>query len=458
MRRAMAQSALTFASVLMIVALAGCGGGARPVAGLPDDNTLQPGAIPAGESRTVRGPDGVVRVVTCPADGEACSVTPGEDDTGEPTDDAPVVVTPTVVTPTNKMIEQANDGPDGTSAGAHARGLEGNLLVERRLDHRRLNRIFVYDIGEWVERWSGISISSLLSESYPLALSAASWDEGTAPTLGLLVSALSLGDFGDLTVDSDSSISSLGTGWNGVALSQYADETTWRAVVYSNIEKAVGGVADEYYMTLGAWLTYPDDPDDSTKYHWGAFANNGFHEVRQRLSRAEINAFTGTATYEGPATGLYMTSTYSASGELGAPLELAKVGSFTATATINADFGSAGGVGGFGGSVTNFMENGESLGDWTVNLHNTDEALWDGAGGTDTTLFVGRTGGDAAGEGYPSDSLDGNWSVEFSSDGVGAGAGQAVGVFTASTPAANEDALRIVGAFGAERQGRVGSN
>ena len=67
MRRAMTHSALTCASVLMIVALAGCGGGGggktagpppTPVAGLPDDNTLQPGTttIPAGVSRPVGGP------------------------------------------------------------------------------------------------------------------------------------------------------------------------------------------------------------------------------------------------------------------------------------------------------------------------------------------------------------------------------------------------------------------
>ena len=51
-----------------------------PVTGLPDDHTLQPGAIPvpAGKSLEVQDADGVRMDLRCPADGEACVVIPGE--------------------------------------------------------------------------------------------------------------------------------------------------------------------------------------------------------------------------------------------------------------------------------------------------------------------------------------------------------------------------------------------
>ena len=81
------------AAVLMVAALAGCGGsssgGGRmaaapmptPIA-LPQGIVLEPGAIltiPAGMSRTVGQADGVRAVASCPEGGEDCVLTGGAD-------------------------------------------------------------------------------------------------------------------------------------------------------------------------------------------------------------------------------------------------------------------------------------------------------------------------------------------------------------------------------------------
>ena len=460
MKRAMAQSMLTFASVLMIVALAGCGGGARPVAGLPDDNTLQPGAIPAGESRTVRGPDGVVRVVTCPADGEACSVTPGEDDTGEPTDDAPVVVTRP-----NEMIRMANNGPENgpgeTSDGAHARAIDWMLRSDAPYD----SDVF----REAVTRVGAIVQST--ESPHALVTATASWETGTAPTLGLTVGGeTGFSNFYDdrsFSVDGDSSIPNLGEGWNGVALIDTTDsdlshlgweesESTGRAIVYSNIERSVGGTPDEDYLIFGVWLYVSHLPDSGTRdYGLGVFADG---HAATELTRANILALTGTATYEGPATGLYTKATYSAPytppafpATLGDRPTDAQVGSFTATARITADFGTGGSaVTGMSGNVANFMENGEPLGDWTVNLNSTDQVR--STRPELLELFYGSTGGQADGQ-----SLSGQWGVQFYRNSASGFPDSAVGVFTASgfpasIPDGDINSLSIVGAYGAERQ------
>ena len=587
MRRAMTYSALVFASVLMIVALAGCGGGsgktaatppstpvmppgdspqepdaATPIEGLPEGLALEPGTLSPGESRVLQetdgmrtlltcpaggdpcvisvGPDGpestggaptvatytpvalpsghslepgartvpaggsltvwaegaAETVVTCPDDGPACEVTFRSDGSAEYTGGTPAVVTsitglpeghgltagttipagattaageegriwgysrgrgsglacpaggedcfvawvsgstaefeggaPTLTTLTNEMVWQANNGPDGTSAGAHATGFEGRLL-----SGSTLHGMFTNSALGNVERAGAIVHSSLHPE--PTVTETASWDSGTAPTLGLSVNVASLR--GPPPVDRDSSIPSLGEGWNGVALSDTFGTLNFNghAVIYSNIEKAVGGTQDEYYLTLGAWLVTPTDPASaSTIYNWGAFANG---HAATALSRAQIIALTGTATYQGPATGLYSKATFTGSGGTRA-LQSSHVGSFTATATINADFDMNGTV---AGSITDFEENGQSLGEWTVNFPATQTIV---TGSSET--FFGRSGGSADGQ-----ALTGEWGVQPYRNSATSGAEMVAGTFTSSTAAANNDALHMVGAFGAERQ------
>ena len=395
---------------------------ATEITGLSGHTLTVGTTIPAGGSRSATYSRGRGSDVACPAGGEDCFVAWVSDSAAEFTGGAP-----TLAAVSNEMVWQANNGPDGTSDGAHARGLQGALLSGSSLDS-----MFRNVIAGWTGRAGG-SIVQSTAHPEPAVTATASWAGGAAPTLGLTLGATSF------SLDGDSSIPSLGEGWNGVALENDLATLTRRAVLYSNIEEAVGGTPDGYYLTLGAWVIFPDDPAaSSTQYNMGAFANG--HSATA-LNRNAVLGLTGTATYQGPATGLYTAATYTGSGGSRA-LESATVGSFTATATINANFGTGGGaVIGMGGSVTDFEENGESLGNWTVSLNTTAQVQ---SGALET--FYGRTGGSADGR-----ALSGNWGVQFYRDGTSGHPHSAVGVFTSSTAAANNDALHMVGAYGAER-------
>ena len=398
---------------------------ATTIEGLPEGHALTVGTtIPAGGSKSARYSMGRGSNVVCPAGGEDCFVAWVSDGAAEFTGGMPTL---TVVN--NQMVWQANNGPEGTSNGAHARRFEGLLLSSGTR-----NQMFEYAFPGLASRssGSGSNVHATTTATFPKATPTTSWTRGTAPTLGLSVVGTGSGSF---SLVEDSTVPSLGAGWNGVALSKETIPTarTGRAVIYSNIERPVSGTPDGYYMTFGSWLVMPiASSAASSQYDWGLFTDGN---AASRLTRAQVNALTGTATYEGPATGLHIKARYS-----GSTLRSAQVGSFTATATVNANFGSAGSVGGFGGSVTNFMENGESLGDWTVSLNNMDFTF-----ANNRTLFLGRTGGTAG-----TRSLSGTWSLQILSDGTGAG--YAVGTFSASTAANAYDALRIGGVFGVERQ------
>ena len=397
---------------------------------LPSGHTLNEGTIPAGVSRPIGGySKGRSYDIVCPFDGEDCVVTLGEYDF-ESTGGAP-----TVVAKYNRMVWQANNGPAGTSDGAHARGYVGRLVPGGSL-----NAMFASSGPNFGTVRAGGSIVQSTEGTEPGVTATASWaSSGAAPTLGLAVTGTGSNSF---SADGDSEVPSLGTGWNGVALGKTIPTgRVGRAVVYSNIEKQPdGGSADRYYLTLGAWLALPDDPAAaSNNYNMGAFANG--HSATALLRNTVIQ-LTGTATYEGPATGLYTTAGYSGSGG-SRRLESAEVGSFTATARINADFGATGSVTGrMSGTVTNFMENGESLGNWTVNLYRTD--LFQPAS---RELFYGRTTGSADGE-----SMAGQWGLQFYRNSTSGYPDSAVGVFTASTVASNNAALHLVGAYGADRR------
>ena len=408
------------------------------ITGLPEGHTLTAGTtIPAGTTISVgeegrilgysrgRGSEG--SGVACPAGGEDCFFAWVSGSTAEVEGG-----TPTLTTLTNEMVWQANNGPDGTSDGAHATGFEGRML-----SGSTLHSMFANQAEGWVQKRGAIVHSSLHPD--PLVTETASWDSGTAPTLSLNVDTSPLD--GPPLVDPDRWIPSLGEGWNGVALGETGELYTGNAVIYSNIEKAVGETQDEYYLTLGAWIAMPVDPAGAvTDYDWGAFANG---HAATALSRAQIRALTGSATYSGPATGLYSKATFTGSGSTRA-LQSSHIGSFTATATINADFDAGANMyGTMGGSITDFRENGASLGEWTVTLPATESVI-----STASEVFAGsHSGGSADGQ-----ALTGEWGVQPYRNSATSGAEMVVGTWTASTAATNNDALHMVGAFAGERQ------
>ena len=473
---------------------------------LPRGSSLSPGSIPPGESRTVRDADGMRTVVTCPAGGSACVVTvaesgveytggaltvatyldvPGDHllpagvttipagDSRElaaysrgrsyalvcPAGGSACVVTvtesgvastggaPYVDATTNEMVWQANYGPAGTSGGNHAMGLEGRIVSGATIDN-----LFAYGNAGFALRSGTIGQSTV--DSDPVVTPSVSRTGSAAPALGLTLGTTAFStlppaqlgsDPGLLSVDRYSALPSLGADWNGVALSKKGipGGKTVHAVLYSNIESpSSGGTPDANHLLFGAWLALPDNPAASAEYNMGVFADGA---AVGRLSQGQVNSLTGWASYRGPATGLYSKASYSGSGGARA-LTSAEVGTFTATTAVSTNFGSSGTVSGMTGTVTDFMENGVSLGNWRVELQDNNGFTF---GASNTIFNIGRTSGTADGRSLND---NGTWSIQYYRDGVRAGAGHAVGTFSASTPAAANDALHIVGAFGLERQ------
>ena len=214
-------------------------------------------------------------------------------------------------------------------------------------------------------------------------------------------------------------------------------------------------IKDKAYLSLGVWLSLPDMAD-------GRFDVGAFAEGNMPSARAALDALTGTARYEGPATGIWAKGVYPrprASTD-GRPSDCdcpvvgsTEVGAFSAQTHLWADFGTATDAPVVDGYVDTFTdENGTSLGKWFVQLDPT--ALPDPDADA-TTLFNGMTSGEADGR-----VLAGQWGVRFfkrtpnESDALHPG--YAAGTFSASTVDENTpldlNALHIIGAFGTEKQ------
>ena len=109
-------------------------------------------------------------------------------------------------------------------------------------------------------------------------------------------------------------------------------------------------VPDDQYMYFGWWRKEISD---------GTFSYGRFSDIAgAALSGGEFTGLEGTAVYEGPAIGQYA---------IDAPLSaVSSHGSFSATARLEANFGSAITAGNINGSITGF--NGEP--GWAVTLQN----------------------------------------------------------------------------------------
>ena len=189
-------------------------------------------------------------------------------------------------------------------------------------------------------------------------------------------------------------------------------------------------VPDADYLTFGAWLSAPRDPD-------GVHTVDVFATGADPFPKDNLAGLTGTATYEGSATGFY------AERAAGSGID---VGSFAAYVALRVDFGDAGALGSVAGRVANFRENGRSLGGWVVDLQAGD--INDAADGG---AFGGTTGGSADGR-----ALSGKWRGKFYGNGMAAGdhPSSAAGTFGARSGTAEGSGayLGIVGAFGAKKQ------
>ena len=183
---------------------------------------------------------------------------------------------------------------------------------------------------------------------------------------------------------------------------------------------------DEAYRYFGWWLR---DVGDS--YAFGAF-HAGVGDDAQDFS--SFAAVQGMATYTGPAAGRFVITP---------PIGDATAGGFTASATLEVDFGDDSAPGTVSGTVDGFMVDGDAMA-WSVELQSArigaDGAIAAGGGDTAHTVWSidARAG---ATPGSPT------WSGQFHD----VGEDQVPNVATGMFESVFGDIGRMIGAFGATR-------
>ena len=176
---------------------------------------------------------------------------------------------------------------------------------------------------------------------------------------------------------------------DGFVAGEAADPTSGTSATGTMVQ---GVVADSDYMVFGYWLEKTTARDGTMTYEVEVYS-------RGEMSY-DISDSVGTATYEGPATGLYMKKTVDPNGDPTSPFSS---GQFTADAMLTASFG--GDTVGDAhhdtvtGTITNFMDSsGDSISDWTLTLkRNTSATAEQATAGTFSGMTYGYKDGDAEG-------------------------------------------------------------
>ena len=128
-----------------------------------------------------------------------------------------------------------------------------------------------------------------------------------------------------------------------------------------------GVIKDPEYMQFGYWLQGTEG-EDGTTYEVSTFAGGS--------EFGDTSTVVGTASYAGPATGMFVKKTFDEGG-VGTP---SSSGQFTADANLKAHFGqdndmmiAPGLLNSISGTVTNFMHGGQMIDeDWMVELMKAD--------------------------------------------------------------------------------------
>ena len=170
-------------------------------------------------------------------------------------------------------------------------------------------------------------------------------------------------------------------------------------------------IPDTDYLVYGAWLTVPDSVAGEAEAAAIAAGSDLF-------TGSNIEGLTGEATYEGSAAGFYADRPVDS--------DAAVSGTFTATATLEADFGTASELGSLEGEITDFVRDDGAEVDWLVTLDAV--TLTDDDGG----FVSGSTGGFADGAAWNG---DGEWGIQIVGDGADV----------------KQHPSGVVGTFGAER-------
>ncbi|MYA59537.1 MAG: transferrin-binding protein-like solute binding protein [Chloroflexi bacterium] len=149
---------------------------------------------------------------------------------------------------------------------------------------------------------------------------------------------------------------------------------------------------DDAYLYFGIWSSIPDSITGTYNFRYirGGTIDSGF--------ATRFATLTGPATFRGGAVGRYVTQ-----GQVGG--QNAKIGTFTATATLNADFT----ANTLSGSITDFREDGNALAGWRVTLGKAGDvgdaaSIVDAAVATQENGTVANIGGLSVG---------GSWGANF---------------------------------------------
>ena len=219
-------------------------------------------------------------------------------------------------------------------------------------------------------------------------------------------------------------------GWKGVETE--ADYTG--GLVYWDAFSDIENAQDADYLTLGYWLVVGRDSNtgqlSGTALGVSGGGSDGFIS-------ANLAGLTGTASYEGPATGV-VTSRENATA---APDILY----FNAKASLTADFGDATAFGSVSGRITEGMtEEGDALPEVTLGSATIRPNSSSAGNG-------GNYSGDTSGMTDAGVAFSGKWGGKFYSNGASATdhPGSVAGTFGAKT---TDDLQAILGAFGAYKQ------
>jgi hypothetical protein len=200
---------------------------------------------------------------------------------------------------------------------------------------------------------------------------------------------------------------------------------TLRVGFFTNIESA----SDTDWLAGGIWLYVPDTVSGPSDIEFGAFMDGN-----QPFTSGNIDGLTGSATYNGAATGLYTDG--------GASEEA--VGYFEADVELTADFGGPATPGSISGTVSEiFLDDDDNPLDSEIMLD--PATITDAADGGFFTGDVTALGLDA-----PAD-FDGRWGGQFFGNGSDATTHPTTvgGTFGGASITADTS---FVGAFGALRE------
>ena len=149
----------------------------------------------------------------------------------------------------------------------------------------------------------------------------------------------------------------------------FVDETEWVFEPSSHTASSYRLPQDDAYLYFGIWVSEPDVISGTPEFRYlaggGGVTVGGTGLVTAiNATPSRFNALTGTATFRGGAVGSYVTR-----DQVGQTNS--RIGTFTATASFNVDFGADNVPGTLHGQITDFREGGTSLAGWGLTLGNT---------------------------------------------------------------------------------------